>query len=253
MRGVKSLSAVAKLFFKPKALLRCFKAFGREALASNTCYERLYYKYRDFSMIPSSTFQRNLELIDRFRLVKGCVIECGVWRGGSIASIAELLGSGRNYHLFDSFQGLPPAQEVDGLAAQAWQSETTSSDYHDNCAAAKEYAEQAMWLAKTNRFQIHAGWFHDTLPRFSPYEPIAILRLDADWYDSTMTCLNNLYPHMSPGGLIIVDDYNTWDGCSRALHDFLAKAKSHARIQQWDNDVTYLTIPTPTNDIKSQP
>src|SRR5437016_4177003 len=68
---------------------------------------RIYEKYRHHSMIPPATYIRNLELAQRVQNVKGCIIECGVWRGGMIAGIAEVLGPDRDYLLFDSFEGMP--------------------------------------------------------------------------------------------------------------------------------------------------
>jgi hypothetical protein len=82
---------------------------------------RLYEKYSSYTMIPKNTFIENLKLCRNLSTIHGCVVECGVWRGGMIASIAEILGKDRNYYLFDSFEGLPEAKEIDGKDALAWQ------------------------------------------------------------------------------------------------------------------------------------
>jgi hypothetical protein len=74
-------------------------------------------------------------------------------------------------------------------------------------------------------------------------EKIAILRLDGDWYESTMTCLAHLYDKVNPGGLIILDDYYMWDGCSKALHDFMSERKLDVKIRQYDNQICYLVKP----------
>ena len=92
---------------------------------------------------------------------------------------------------------------------------------------------------------VHPGWFKDTLPGYTPPAPIAILRLDGDWYDSTMVCLQALFPHLAPEGVVILDDYSTWDGCRRAVNEYLYQYKSLARILQWRDDVTYIKLPTP--------
>ena len=86
----------------------------------------------------------NLCIVRALQSVPGCVVECGVWRGGMIAGIAEVLGPEREYILFDSFEGLPPAKEIDGEAALAWQSDKSSPLYHDNCAAEQKFAAEAM-------------------------------------------------------------------------------------------------------------
>ena len=175
------------------------------------------------------------------REVEGCIVECGVWRGGMIAGIAELLGPERAYFLFDSFEGLPPAREIDGPDALAWQSAVDSPIYYDNCRAPVEMAEEAMRISGARQAALVKGWFADTLPGFRPPAPIALLRLDGDWYDSTLGSLNSLYPYVSDRGLIIVDDYATWDGCSRAVHEFLARTSSVRRIQRFEGDVCVLT------------
>ena len=80
--------------------------------------------------------------------------------------------------------------------------------------------------------QAHKGWFEDTLPDFQPEKPISVLRLDGDWYESTICILENLYDKVIPGGLIPIDDYYDWDECSRAVHDFLSEHKLRDRIRQ---------------------
>ena len=195
-------------------------------------YRRLYRKYREFTMAPARNFCRNLLIVDDKRYVRGCVVECGVWRGGMSAAIAEVLGPGREYFLFDSFKGLPPAQDVDGAAAKAWQQDTQGESYFDNCKAPIELAERAMRLATVPNYRIIEGWFRETLPAFTPPCPIAVLRLDGDWYESTMTALEALYRYLARDGIVIVDDYYAWDGCSRAIHDFLSRHQLAARVTQ---------------------
>src|ERR1039457_3011063 len=89
----------------------------------------IYAKYRDYTMIPETTYIRNLRIAECVRRLKGPIVESGVWRGGMIAGIAELLGPDRQYVLFDSFEGLPPAKEIDGAHALAWQADPSSSTY----------------------------------------------------------------------------------------------------------------------------
>jgi O-methyltransferase len=199
----------------------------------------IYRQFKDFTMIDQPTYIANLELARRVRKVSGCVVECGVWRGGMSAGIASVLGNGREYFLFDSFEGLPQAKEIDGKAALEWQGNKNDPRYLDNCSAPPDFAQKAMTMAGTSRFHLHPGWFDKTLPGFTPPGPIALLRLDGDWYDSTMTCLDHLFDHVPPNGMIILDDYYTWDGCSRATHDFLAKRSAMERIRN-RGDVCYI-------------
>ena len=156
------------------------------------------------------------------------------------AGLAEILGPERHYYRFDSFEGLPPAQEIDGGAALRWQSATDAPSYYDNCRAELEFSERAMALAKTRHVTFRKGWFSETLPGFVPDSGIAVLRLDGDWYESTMQCLEALYKQVTPGGLIIIDDYYTWEGCTKAVHDFLSSNKLPDRIRQTPAGVCYI-------------
>ena len=201
--------------------------------------QKIFNKFKDYTMIPEHTYLANLELAEVTLSIPGAVVECGTWRGGMIAGIADLLGPDRNYHLYDSFEGLPPAKEIDGPAALEWQNDFHSPSYHDNCTAEQRFAEEAMGLSKAKNVVIHKGWFEQSLGGSHFHQPIALLRLDADWYESTMTCLENLFPKVVRGGHILVDDYYTWDGCARAVHDYLSKNSRTERIREY-NGVCYL-------------
>ena len=183
-------------------------------------------------MASAGSFWRNMLIVDEHRHAQGCVIECGVWRGGMSAGMAEVLGPDREYFLFDSFEGLPKAGAFDGESATAWQQDTHGATYYDNCRAPVDFAARAMKLAAVPKHKIIQGWFEETLPTFEPPCPIAILRLDGDWYESTMTALEALFKHLAQDGIVIVDDYYAWDGCSRAIHDFLSRHKLTTRITQ---------------------
>ncbi|MGH7934335.1 MAG: TylF/MycF/NovP-related O-methyltransferase [Candidatus Binataceae bacterium] len=206
-------------------------------------YRRLHRKYRDWTQVPESSFAKNLFIAARIREVPGCIIECGVWRGGMSAAIAEVLGPRRHYFLFDSFQGMPAPTERDGERAAKWAS--GDSYYRDNNRAPIEQARAAMRLSPASNVAFVEGWFNDTIPGFVPPEPIALLRLDGDWYESTMICLKHLFPHLAPRGVVIIDDYRAWDGCARAVNEFLANQSNGdgtpPRLWQFGNDVYYLT------------
>jgi O-methyltransferase len=210
-------------------------------------FTEIYRKFRAYTMIHEAKYVNNLELCFDFKGTPGCIVECGVWRGGMSAGMAEVLGARRNYFLFDSFEGLPPAREdLDGTAAIVWQSNTESPTYYNNCRAAEAEAAAAMKLSGATSYSLVKGWFNETLPRFTPPSKIAVLRLDGDWYDSTRVCLENLYPHVAPGGIAIIDDYYNWDGCARAVNEFLAGAASTnsvPRLRQFHDRLAYLVKP----------
>jgi len=193
-------------------------------------------------MINEDTFCNNLSLAAMVQHVSGCVIECGVWRGGMSAGLCFVLGADRKYFLFDSIQGLPPAQPVDGPAAIRYQQDRDSPYYYDNCAAPTEFARQAMELARAKSFKLMPGWFSETLLGFEPPEPIALLRLDGDCFEPTIVCMKHLFDFVAPNVIIILDDYYTLDGCSRALHDFLSERKATERIRSYKSSVCYLLL-----------
>jgi len=221
---------------KRKESLKSFYVENR-----NLRYIKYYNRFKDFTMIRSNMFADNLKLCKRFAHIPGIIVECGVWRGGMIAAIAQVLNdNSRKYYLFDSFEGLPDATEIDGKSAIAWQNDKQSSKYYDNCKAEMSYAETAMNKAGCTNFELVKGWFNETLPVFNPLQPIAILRLDGDWYESTMECLVALYPKVQAGGLILIDDYYVWDGCARAVHDYLSRNSLPDRIFQSKEGLCYI-------------
>jgi O-methyltransferase len=213
-------------------------------------FRSIYRKYRAYTMIHEAAYLNNLELSAKFAAIAGCVVECGVWRGGMIAGMAEVLGANRDYFLFDSFEGLPPArEELDGASAVAWQKNSHSPAHYNNCTAAEEEAAAAMKLSGATSFRLVKGWFNETIPRFDPPSQIAVLRLDGDWYESTRDCLENLYPHVAPGGVVIVDDYYIWDGCARAVNEFIsgfAPPKAVPRLSQFHDVIAYMVKPAPS-------
>ena len=193
-------------------------------------------------MIHPETCIRNLALVKQFRHVAGSVVECGVWKGGMPAGMAEVAGRDRPYYLFDSFEGCPAAREIDGPKARQWQADKESPMYYNNSSADIGFSQEAMRRAGATRCTITKGWFEKTLPGFQAEGGIAILRLDGDWYESTLTCLNHFYPQMNRGGVVIIDDYYAFEGCARAVHDYLSRHQLGRRIRQLDNDVCYLVV-----------
>lgn len=194
-------------------------------------FRATYRKFQAFTMIPESDYIASLELATAFRKIEGDIVECGTWKGGMIAGMAQILGPNRHYHLFDSFAGLPPATAIDGKAALNWQRDTGSSYHFNNCTAEENSAVSAMQLAGARNFRTVKGWFADTLRRPDLPPKIAILRLDSDWYASTMEILEGLFERVVDRGLIIVDDYYAWDGCSKAIHDYLSSRQATERIR----------------------
>lgn len=163
------------------------------------------------------------------KAVPGAFVECGVWKGGAAAVMARVAGDGRKTWLFDSFEGLPEPSAEDGDEARSYAEGRAGGrlDPLGRCVASFEEVER--WFFDTLKFSrssvmLRKGWFQETLPRArAEIGPIAVLRLDGDWYESTRVCMEALYDNVAPGGVVIVDDYYFWKGCGRAVDDFLAR------------------------------
>jgi len=154
------------------------------------------------------------------RGVPGDLIETGVWRGGAAIFMRAVLKAhgvtDRAVWAADSFEGLPapdpskyPADEGDRLH-EFGELAIPLEEVQANFARYGLLDEQVRFLK---------GWFRDTLPA-APVERLAVVRLDGDMYESTTDALVNLYPKLSEGGYLIVDDYGCYESCRRAVHDY---------------------------------
>jgi O-methyltransferase len=196
----------------------------------------IYHKYKDRTMIGLREYIENLSLIDTFVpgdvLKNGAIVECGTWRGGMAAGLIEFCGKDKSYYFFDSFEGLPEAKEIDGKAALEWQANKESPLYHDNCNAPLELFKNTIDRTGVSydNVRIIKGFYDKSFQTFEPPD-ISVLRLDADWYESTMLCMEKFWDFVIHSGIILIDDYYSWDGCSRAVHDFLSKRKAVEQIK----------------------
>lgn len=152
--------------------------------------------------------------------IEGAFVECGVWKGGcaaTMAAVAQRYGSRRKIWYFDSFEGMPEPTKEDGSGSRRLIGEVNKASIFE----VEELIFKKLNLSRSKNILIK-GWFEDTLPKMKEkVGKIAILRIDGDWYKSTLTCLNQLYNQVVSGGYIIIDDYGTWPGCRQAVHEFL--------------------------------
>ncbi len=161
--------------------------------------------------------------------IPGDVVECGVWRGGSMQAVALTLleqgASDRGLHLFDTFEGMPPPTEADrrGDTSAEEMLAAHSSDHRVWAVAGLDDVREAMREVDypEQNVYFHEGLVEDTVPGQAP-EVIALLRLDTDWYESTRHELEHLYDRLAPGGVLILDDYGDWDGARKAADEFVA-------------------------------
>jgi hypothetical protein len=163
------------------------------------------------------------------RPVRGAVVECGVWRGGSMMAVALMLlrlgVTDRDLYLFDTFAGMtePGEEDVKHTGERAADVLAGASrESHDWAVAPIEQVREAVLGVGYPKDRIHfvQGRVEDTLPANAPAE-IALLRLDTDWYSSTKHELVHLYPRLAPGGVLIIDDYAYWQGARRAVDEYI--------------------------------
>ena len=176
--------------------------------------------------------QRCIESVLRDH-IPGDLIETGVWRGGATIFMRGVLKAygvtDRIVWVADSFAGLPspspdyPADKND----PHWSFTELAISFDEVVANFAKYG-----LAD-GQVRFLKGWFRDTLPS-APIERLAVLRLDGDMYESTMEALTALYPKLSAGGYLIIDDYGAVPGCRQAVEDYRQKNGIVEPIEQID-------------------
>jgi O-methyltransferase len=163
--------------------------------------------------------------------IPGSFVECGVWRGGSMMTVAHtLLRQGirdRELYLFDTFEGMtePSTEDRDpgGRSAMpTFRRMRRSAESSDWCRATED--DVTINMARTGYplecVHLVKGRVEDTLPSAAPAE-VALLRLDTDWYSSTRHELVHLWPKLVAGGVCVVDDYGHWAGHRKAVDEYL--------------------------------
>jgi len=203
-------------------------------------------KVRPFTMTSQERIFGLVEAVNYIskHQIVGCVIECGVWKGGSMLAIAETLVQNRDLSrdlfLYDTFDGMsePTEDDVDTSGKKAGQ-----------LLANEEKATSVIWAysgldeVKANMkqtaypaYKIHyiQGKVEDTIPT-SVLDQIALLRLDTDWYESTKCELEYLFPRLVKGGVIIIDDYGCWQGARKAVDEYFSKNNIAILLNRMDD------------------
>ncbi len=168
--------------------------------------------------------------------VEGHLIETGVWRGGASilmrAVLASLGDDRREIWLADSFQGLPQSKPLE-YPADAGIDEHFVFEY---LSVSEESVRDAFRRYGLLDAQVRflPGWFSDSLPPLRGRNTWSLLRLDGDMYESTIVALKSLYPDLSPGGIVVIDDYGAIPQCRNAVEDFRRDNAISDPIEQID-------------------
>lgn len=224
-----------------KILLKILKQFGIEVIADQyvdfeDLHKDIWAKVSGNTMTSKDRIFGLIEAVKYIskNKIEGSIVECGVWRGGSMMAVAETLkhtgDTGRELYLFDTFEGMsePTVDDADYKDESA-QSRLDKEDKNKKASHTWAYStletvQAGMANTSYNNSKIHyiKGKVEDTIPGTLP-EKIALLRLDTDWYESTRHELNHLFPRLVKGGVLIIDDYGYWKGARKAMDEYIAE------------------------------
>jgi hypothetical protein len=179
--------------------------------------------------------------------IRGAIVECGVWRGGSMMAAALTLikmnAKKRNLFLYDTYAGMTEPMEEDvnlfrEKASKLYSQSIKKKQGLDICswhnASLEEVKSNLLNLGYPNdRIFFIQGKVEDTIPLQIP-ENISILRLDTDFYESTRHELDHLFPRLSEGGVLIVDDYGFWQGQKKAVDEYFRKNEVRMLLNRID-------------------
>jgi glycosyltransferase involved in cell wall biosynthesis/predicted O-methyltransferase YrrM len=204
-------------------------------LAGDETFQRVQMRCAPFTMTSVQRqyfLHRAVQHVVKSR-IEGDIVECGVWRGGSMMLVALTLAAlgerDRHLILFDTFCGMTAPGDKDievqtGRSAESVLALSPRDEINNYWAIApldvvKKNMGGTEYLSDFIEYAV--GDVCQTLPS-RQMSPIALLRLDTDWYESTRCELECLFDRLQPGGILIVDDYGFWQGARRACDDFFA-------------------------------
>lgn len=207
------------------------KFINNTDLLEETEFVEIYQKIKDYTLVP---FERCYSLYEAVRYIirnniEGHFVECGVWKGGSCMLIAHtLLKLGitdRKIVLYDTFAGMTEPGMKDGEEEKnEWRRGYVSPEL--NAMSYSPLEEVKANLSKTNypkeNIVFVKGRVEETIPD-NFLGNISLLRLDTDWYESTLHELTHLYPLLSDKGIVIIDDYGSWQGSKKAVDEYFSK------------------------------
>jgi hypothetical protein len=176
-------------------------------------------RYTLLSLEPLNTLKMCMEAVERENIL-GDFIEAGIWKGGAVILMRAFLNAYQNSTRLvwgaDSFEGFPDSKHSDSniLNNHIYPWVVVGQNQVEKNISRFELLDKQVCLVK--------GFFKDSLPTI-PIKEIAVLRVDGDMYDSTLDILENLYPKVSIGGYVIIDDFGAFHGCDEAVIEYRKK------------------------------
>lgn len=188
--------------------------------------------------------------------IPGAIVECGVWRGGMMQIAARTIlstspNATRELWLFDTFAGMPtPTHALDRdlyrgehASIKMNREEREGKDGEPTIWCLADLGDVTLGMTETGYPEDHIhyiqGLVEHTIPKNAP-AAIAILRVDTDWYASTYHILENLFDRVSPGGIVVLDDYDSWEGARTAADEFFASKELHPLLIRLDKGRVYM-------------
>ncbi|MBA4197791.1 MAG: macrocin O-methyltransferase [Chitinophaga sp.] len=210
-------------------------------------HKNIINKVRPYTMTSNERLYGLIEAVKYIieNKIEGDIVECGVWKGGSMMAIAETLkqlgDTNRQLFLYDTFAGMtaPTEEDVDQLNRDA---NSQLKDDIDKKTESIVWAYSGLEEVKANIKKIQYPYVNihfiegdilQTIPAQLPGK-IALLRLDTDWYESTKHEMIHLYPLLQKSGVLIIDDYGFWKGSRKAVDEYLEANKISILLNRMD-------------------
>lgn len=191
----------------------------------------LYKKVKPYTMTTVerlySAYKATKYVIDNN--LPGAIVECGVWRGGSTMMMALTLiknkSTDREIYLYDTYEGMPEPDDIDkdirGDDAEGTWKKNEMDTHNEWCYSSIDEVKSNLFSTGYPKEKLHfvKGKVEETIPGTLPGS-ISLLRLDTDWYESTLHEMIHLYPLLEKNGVLIIDDYGHWQGARAAVDKY---------------------------------
>ena len=228
-----------------KFIKKIFEYFGYKIISNKFPIDFTKSEIKLIQRVSNYTMtspERIKSLIDSMNYIirnniSGSIVECGVWKGGSMMAAMLILKSlkktDRKFYLFDTFEGMSEPTDFDvnyeyNNAKNLLNINAKNKENKIWCYSPIEDVKKNIYSTNypSENINFIEGKVENTIPKFSP-EKIALLRLDTDWYESTKHELEQLFPRLVQGGVLIIDDYGFWKGSKKAVDEYFHNKKNY--------------------------
>lgn len=199
--------------------------------------DTFYSLIQPYTMTSSERIQALYHALEYIKdnNIDGDLVECGVWKGGNILGMCEYLNYNnilnRKVWAYDTFKGMTPPEDVDIDKDNRFAKDIVHEPIFF-CESPLEEVKNNVSKSSFPKENIEyiVGDVSETLDiEENLPKKISLLRLDTDWYKSTRKELEILYPRLSIGGILIVDDYGHWKGSRKAVDEYFANTNTVAK------------------------